>query len=45
MIRQREQTETGLNHLIIASKLIPDNVEILIKLAGAILEIPELSSY
>lgn len=37
MIRQRDQIEQGVSHLISASELIPDNVEILLKLAGAVI--------
>ena len=42
MIRQREEIEEGVNRLITASELISDNVEILLKLAGAIMsELPD----
>jgi len=37
LIRQRERIERGVSHLITASEMIPDNVEILLKLAGAIM--------
>lgn len=37
LIRQRDRIEQGVQHLITASEMIPDNVEILLKLAGAIM--------
>lgn len=37
MIRARKEIETGVHHLEQAAQLIPDNVEVLSKLASAIL--------
>ena len=37
LIRQRDKIEEGVNHLINASELISDNVEILLKLAATIM--------